>query len=669
MSTLPVNYRADIDGLRAIAVTPVLLFHSGVGLFGGGFVGVDVFFVISGYLITSMLVQDFRNGTFSIVSFYERRIRRIFPALFVVIGFSLIVAFKIMMPSDFKELGKSALAASLFASNVLFNRNTDYFAAPAEIAPLLHTWSLSVEEQFYISFPIFLFFVFRFLRARWTMAIVPILILSFSANIWGVNKYPVDVFYLAPTRAWELMLGSLLAVGAFPPMSNQLLRSSFSLVGLGLIAWGVFSLSADVSFPGWNALYPCVGAGLIIYSGIGGQSIVGRVLEKKPLVLLGLISYSLYLWNWVLIAFIKYYTMRELSSAETAVVLIASFMIAVGSWHFIEKPFRRKSGGVTRKTVFLSACGAVFVATAFGMFVYTKDGMPRRFPLEAQTILDRHALEGFFRPECGKTPADIAEGNICEIGDKTASTRSFLLWGDSHAASLAHAIDIQAKKNGRAGGLIYYPGCPPLIGITLFYYSDTFRCIEVNDAVLRLLARTHITTVIMHARWVFVVNGTHYRNERGKPMVYSLEGKLFKQDAISAALDRTLQLLTNQGIKVYLVAGIPEIGFDVPSALGRRKIFGWSVDIRPSLIEFNRRQKNVLEMLEYYTRKYGVEILYPHQALCDKEKCAVEIDGASLYFDNNHLSEFGAESISYMFDPIFSDHTLGRTSDKDDRSE
>jgi len=664
MSTLVTNYRADIDGLRAIAVIPVLLFHSGISLFSGGFVGVDVFFVISGYLITSMLVQEIREGTFSIVSFYERRIRRIFPALFVVIGFSSIVSFFVLMPSDFKEFGKSVVAASLFASNMLFLRSLDYFAAPAELAPLLHTWSLAVEEQFYISFPIFLFLVFRFFHARWIMSIVPIFILSFAASIWGVSNYPAAAFYLAPTRAWELMLGSLLAVGAFPSTSNQLFRESFSIVGFGLIVWSVITLSPDLSFPGWHALFPCVGAGLIIYSGIGGRSIVGRVLEKKPLVFLGLISYSLYLWNWVLIAAARYYLVRELSGAETAVLLVTSLVIATVSWHFIEKPFRRRDGAMTRRVVFLSACGAVSVATALGMFVYANDGLPQRFPVQLQAILERHYEDGFFSPKCYKTPAEIAEGNVCGLGDKAAGTRSFLLWGDSHATSLAHAIDLQAKKYGVAGSLVYYRGCPPLLGITLFDSPSTFQCKETNDAVLPMLARTHIMTVIMHARWGFAVNGTFPLDNWGRRGVYSLEGRLFKQDAISAALDRTLQLLTNKGIKVYLVAEIPEIEFDVPNMVGRRKSFDRAVDIRPTLEGFKRRQKNALEMLEYYARKYRVEIIYPHEALCDKGKCEVEIDGVPLYMDNNHLSEFGAASISHIFEPIFSDHFPSHVSDR-----
>src|SRR5258708_637815 len=542
-----MNYRADIDGLRAVAIIPVLLFHAGTNLFSGGFVGVDVFFVISGYLITSMLVQNLRDGTFSIVSFYERRIRRIFPALFGVIGFSSVVAFTMMMPSDFEEFGKSVVAASLFASNILLFRGRDYFAAPAALAPLLHTWSLSVEEQFYISFPIFLLLVFRFLRKRWIMSIAPIFILSLAASIWGTNKYPLAAFYLAPTRAWELMLGALLAVGAFPSMSNQLVRDIFSIAGLGLIAWGVFTLSPDTCFPGWNALVPCVGAGLIIHIGINVRSFFVRVLENKLLVFLGLISYSLYLWNWVLIVFARYYAVRELSGAETFVVLTASLVIAIGSWHFIEKPFRHRSGAITRNVVLLCAGGSVFVAVAFGVFVYIKNGMPQRFPLQVQTILDRHFPSGFFRPACNKTPADIAKGDICEIRDKAASTQSFLLWGDSHATALAHAIDIQAKKGGAAGGLVSYAACPPLLGIAVLDFPNHL-CKETNDAALSLIIRTQITTVIMHARWALVVNGTFYRNESRKPFVYSLQAKIFRQDSISAAFDRTLQLLTNRGI-------------------------------------------------------------------------------------------------------------------------
>jgi peptidoglycan/LPS O-acetylase OafA/YrhL len=222
-------YRKDIDGLRAIAVVPVVLFHADLNVFSGGFVGVDVFFVISGFLITSLIGAEIKKDVFTVTSFYERRIRRIFPALFVVTMFSYILAFSLFMPEQFLEFGKSVVAATLFSSNILFWLESGYFDGPAEMKPLLHTWSLAVEEQFYIIFPIFLILIKRYFNCRWIAFILPLALISFIMSVWGVYHQPSATFYLAPTRAWELLLGSLLALGLFPPIGNRMVREALSM--------------------------------------------------------------------------------------------------------------------------------------------------------------------------------------------------------------------------------------------------------------------------------------------------------------------------------------------------------------------------------------------------------------------------------------------------------
>jgi len=267
---MPLKYRPDIDGLRAIAVLAVLFFHTGVPGFSGGFVGVDIFFVISGFLITSIILKDIKEEQFSIARFYERRIRRIFPALFPVIAFTLAVGAYLFDANAFKDLGQSITATTLFSSNILFWRESGYFAAASFTKPLLHTWSLAVEEQFYIFFPLALVFIHRFLKSRYILWIGIAIILSLGASIWGVYYKPSPTFYLVPTRAWELLAGSVLALGVLPNPSSAWLRNLLSATGLGLIMYSVGFYTEVTLFPGHNAIAPVMGAWLIIYSNRGG---------------------------------------------------------------------------------------------------------------------------------------------------------------------------------------------------------------------------------------------------------------------------------------------------------------------------------------------------------------------------------------------------------------
>jgi peptidoglycan/LPS O-acetylase OafA/YrhL len=333
-----LGYRADIDGLRAVAVVPVLLFHAGFPAFGGGFVGVDVFLVISGYLITANILGHSDGGRFSVIDFYARRIRRIFPALFAMLLGTAAIGLLVLLPGDLADLGREVSAATAFASNVLYWRETGYFEATAGQKLLLHTWSLAVEEQFYVAFPLLMYLAARADISR-VLVIAGALALSFALALWGVRHEPAATFYLAPTRAWELLLGALLAAGAIPAPARRRVRDGLSLLGLGLIAWGVLAFSPRTPFPGASALVPCLGAALVIHAGAGGRSLGGRLLGSPATVFVGLISYSLYLWHWPLLVLAKYYAVRELTGAEVLAVLLLSVLVATVSWRFVERPF------------------------------------------------------------------------------------------------------------------------------------------------------------------------------------------------------------------------------------------------------------------------------------------------------------------------------------------
>lgn len=338
------EYRADIDGLRAIAILPVVFFHAGFGFAQGGFVGVDVFFVISGYLITSLVHREMLAGEFSLARFYERRVRRLFPALFAMLSACAVVAAWLLLPQDLRYFGGSLFATTLFSSNIFFWLEAGYFDVAAERKPLLHTWSLAVEEQFYLLFPFFLLLVLRYLPRRLVAVIGAVTVVSLLTSEWMLRNSDSAAFYLAPFRAWELGLGASLALIAPRTRHDNRYAEAFAWLGLALISASVAAFSWQTPFPGLHALVPAVGAALVIWSGSRASTHAARILSARPLVFTGLISYSLYLWHWPLLVFARHFAIRELTAAERLGVLLASVVLAMASWRYIERPFR---GGAT----------------------------------------------------------------------------------------------------------------------------------------------------------------------------------------------------------------------------------------------------------------------------------------------------------------------------------
>ncbi len=299
-----MKYRAEIDGLRALAVVPVILFHAGFEVFSGGFVGVDVFFVISGYLITTILIEDMENDRFSIINFYERRARRILPALFFVMLVCLPFAWMWMLPDRMKDFSQSIVAVNLFASNILFWLESGYFGAASENKPLLHTWSLAVEEQYYVLFPIFLFVAWRFGKNRVFWMIIVFAAISLALSEWAWRNEPSANFYLAPTRAWELLAGSIAAFVAHK--SGVKANNALSLLGLAAILFAIFAYDKNTPFPSVYALVPVVGVVLLVLFS-GKETLTAKLLSTKLFVGIGLISYSAYLWHQPIFAFIRVY--------------------------------------------------------------------------------------------------------------------------------------------------------------------------------------------------------------------------------------------------------------------------------------------------------------------------------------------------------------------------
>ncbi|HMD32221.1 MAG TPA: acyltransferase, partial [Candidatus Acidoferrales bacterium] len=381
-----MRYRADIDGLRAVAVLSVLGFHLRIGMFRGGFVGVDIFFVISGYLIGSIILHDLAAGRFSFGRFYERRVRRIIPALLAALAVTAVLAYVYFLPGELVAFAKSLLAAVLSASNFYFWTQSSYFSAPAEMKPLLHTWSLGVEEQFYVCLPIFLFLAHRYFPRRLRLSVVLVALASFVLSAVGAFRAPASTFYLLHTRAWELLVGVLIALEVFPEISSPLARNLAAGGGLALISASVLRYSPALPFPGIAALAPCAGAALVILSGRTGTSAVGRLLSLRPVVFVGLISYSLYLWHWPIIVFqgMESVTASGLSARAAKLISIAvSFAVATLSWKFVEMPFRQSGVRLSRPALFKLASTAAALVAAIGLATILSGGMPSRYPSNA----------------------------------------------------------------------------------------------------------------------------------------------------------------------------------------------------------------------------------------------------------------------------------------------
>lgn len=635
---------------------PVVLFHAGLGV-PGGFVGVDVFFVISGYLITSLISEDMQTGRFSIAAFYERRVRRIFPALFAMMTVSAILAWLFFMPTEFVLFGKSVFAAALFVSNILFRREAGYFDTSELMKPLLHTWSLAVEEQFYIFFPLILF-ICRKRQSLQIAAIAVLFVVSLGiSELWAIKKAG-DAFYLLPSRFWELGLGGLLSYLQRYRPQRTAIATAFTASGILLIGIAIFTIHSTSQFPGLLALVPCGGAALVIFGG-GATNPASRLLSSPPLAFVGLISYSLYLWHWPLIVFSQYKLGHALSPAQAICIVALSIAVSIASWKFVETPFRRRA--VLSQRLNLFGCGAVAMAVAClaGFSIDNFDGFPSRLSTDVARIYSAKAdVSKYMSWTClsdneprGPSAADVRAGHLCTLGNENAADISFAVWGDSHAAAMAPAIDKIAAEYKRKGLFIGQAGCPPLLQYETPHARKSSRdsCLRQNDAAADLLKSKHISMVFLIARWPREVLGAQYGNEG--PFFDPAEP--YKVDDRSAevadGLDKTLTLLAQLHIRAVLVMDVPEPGYDVPYALARAAKDHRQVDINPLRSVVDQRQQQSMAVLKAASAKYGVELVDPTPSFCGANHCNVAIDGRPLYADSNHLTKTAAVALSGLF--------------------
>lgn len=498
---MKLKYRIEIDGLRAIAVIPVILFHVGFELFSGGYSGVDVFFVISGFLITSIIYSESVQHKFSIITFYERRARRILPLLFFILLVSLPLAWISLYQTDMTDYFKSLIAVPTFSSNFLFASEADYFDAAVELKPLLHTWSLAVEEQYYIFFPLLIMIFFRFNQRRALLiTILSLCIASFILAEWASITFPKHNFYLLPSRVWELGMGAMLAIlmtnrNPFleKVQKNKLLSEALGVLGLGLIIAGIFVIKSDSPFPSSYTLFPVVGTVLII-AFTTKDSIVGKFLSLKPLVFIGLISYSAYLWHHLLFAFARHLGLYDPSFSTKAGLSIIIIPISYLSWRFIENPFRNKKKYKRKQIFTLSAIGSVmFIGIGFAGVTY--EGFPNR-PVNKNLEVyhysaDNRKLQTDSWQLLNQAREQVKDGNW--FPDDSTKT-NLLLIGNSHSKDIYNILTNShvAKSNFHIGQLTHQ----------IFEFSDSehplYSSINYQDAEIVMIASRYSSQDILH---------------------------------------------------------------------------------------------------------------------------------------------------------------------------
>jgi peptidoglycan/LPS O-acetylase OafA/YrhL len=626
--TSSLKYRADIDGLRAIAVLSVLAFHVELKRLSGGFVGVDVFFVISGYLISSIVFSEITESRFSVISFYERRIRRIFPALFGMLAVSTIFAIIYLLPGELVNYAKSMGAATASISNFYFWKHSSYFDLPLS-QPLLHTWSLAVEEQFYITFPLFLVLVRRFFPRHLKVSVVALFVASLAVSAIVVIRNENTAFYMPYTRAWELLLGTILSLKMLPRLQSALLRNMAALAGLGMIAFSVLYYTQDTLFPGFSALLPCVGSALIIWAGEVGSSLVGTVLSWRPIVFVGLISYSLYLWHWPVIVLrqmgmligVGAIASRAHSSLLTShrfdilLEITLSLLLAVLSWRFVERPFRRGRLRLGGRSLFALAGGAIFALLVLSSSIVIAGGFAGRFPADALRVASG--------PDGSQETASMRLGTCFITSDyhfekydydtclrQDSHKKNYLLLGDSHSAMLWSALSESLRDTNvmQASAAACEPSLAPV---------GSADCRKMMSYVFQTYLPAHqIDGMFLVGRW---------------------EEKDF--DALTAVIGWAKQ----RHVTVTVFGPVPEYDGPLPRLLAYSIAWNQPRLASHHLVANSGSLDTKMQLLA--ANSWHVPYVSLYREICRAEGCAEYADAAHevpLMSDTDHLTRSGA---------------------------
>jgi peptidoglycan/LPS O-acetylase OafA/YrhL len=629
------KYRQEIDGLRAFAVMPVIIHHAFPDLLPGGFVGVDVFFVISGYLITGILMQQISLERLSLFDFYERRARRILPALIVVVIFSTAASWLLMSNRELQEYLESVSGVALFYSNFVFLNQIDYFGVDAVHKPLLHTWSLAIEEQFYIIFPLILLAAWKVLREKLWVPILMLCVLSLFFSYEFSAAHPSSSFYLLHTRFWELAIGSLIAIG----FKNEELTGPNVLgwIGIIVILLSVILVSKDSTFPGLTALAPTLGTALVLIGARAGNG-SASFLAFRPFVWLGVISYSAYLWHQPLLVFGRRLFLHEMPYTAAIALIMLSIFFAFLSWRFVEKPFRDKSF-LSQKLVLISSTAILITVFSISSFAVSKNiGMDR-------ITLAGHStkwIEDLTKPNYGlgrdcNTLDSVLSGQ-CTYGDDP----EYILWGDSYTMHLAQALSADEMSFTQ----VTMSACAPIIGIAPFSSKYGLewgtRCLSFNDQALKFIVESPITQIVMSSPFGNLTSAELSSNVRGN-IVSNEEGRAFD------AFISTIETLQEHGKRVVIVSPMPQPPFGAAECMIHSSFLGKSFD-KCSFSKDSDRRQETYNVLQKVSEESKVPIIYLKDFVCGTELCAVEIMGTPLYRDSSHMPPSGSLALGQHTD-------------------
>jgi peptidoglycan/LPS O-acetylase OafA/YrhL len=646
---MSIIYRPEIDGLRTVAVMLVIFHHLGWSFLPGGYIGVDVFFVISGYLITKIVANEIRNGRFSIGNFYKRRVLRLAPAYFLVLVVTSIVSAIVMLPAELVNYFKSVVWSTSFAANIyMWKEVGGYFGVSSEAVPLLHLWSLAVEEQFYIFWPIILFLIIKFIPKKFIAALLLLSVfLGVGISEWGVNNYRAGSYYLMPTRAFELLMGAFLVFLPERKWSLQI-RSIMSIAGLAFIFYSAITYSTKILFPGVNAILPCLGTALVLVFCQSKSDIAGRFLSTSPMTLMGKISYPAYLWHWPIIAFLNLY-MIEINFLIGVLVMTVTVVLSSLTYLYCENPAKRFNRYTVKKIV-----GYGFLAPALSFlfvtnYVNLKHGWPQRFPesmnLKSEAL---QSLSHKIRLRCieGNSANPFPE-NECILGNKNRPV-DFLLIGDSHANHFTGMLDVMAKDAGIRGYEITQIATIYLPDLGIDYEIDgkkfEYKNFEVRNNFLKnLISKKRYKAVILAGSYT-----QNYKEGGGK--YFSKIDPGFSNDIFERQFEQAIIKIKNSGARIFLIKGNPILdGVNYDCSLSNERFNikkNCSFDIKIHQKQF-KKWSHFVDIL--FVKYPDLVIIDPAKIMCNEISCFSEINGIPLYRDGNHLNHIGSELIGSLY--------------------
>ncbi|MBT0585670.1 acyltransferase family protein [Alteromonas oceanisediminis] len=638
------KYRADIDGLRAIAVLLVILCHMEIALFSGGFIGVDIFFVLSGFLITSIIHREISTGTFSFAHFYVRRIRRLLPALAFLL-FCCVIAFSTTLsPADLQKFAASLIWVTLFAGNFFFwIHHGGYFSENAKEAPLLHTWSLAIEEQFYFVWPIILVLMVRWLPPRVLLSLSGVALLALAAfSEWALNYSAGASYYLLPTRFFELLVGAVLALSwRYVPKPNRWVAALLSVIALIVLFYLATSLTSASRFPGLNALYVCLATACLLYCGQQANSPVTKLLSLRPMVFVGLISYSLYLWHWPMLVWLNY---RGIALSEIGLMIVFVLMLFAAwfSWRFVEQPFRHNQWSL-RKLASVWFFAPLCVAGSTLILINVNDGFPQRFTSDVKQIeaaLLSHSNE--IRGDCHASFSQrTSRPSVdCMLGEKSGQ-RSGFLFGDSHANHFTGFLDVVGQQRDLAITDFTMDQCPPIFDLE--WGASALRangCVARNQAAREFIQEQQPDIVFLAASWPNISTKLLYQNGESVRNADSIEQLVY------AKLYNTLEAIIAAGATPVIIQDIVYAGQHDPKCSLKNAMFGSDM-----ACQLPRSQNDMMQAI--YARlkaSFGrLEVIDVKPLYCADDVCETSLDGVPLYRDNDHLNHQASELLGVKF--------------------